>query len=168
MAELKLSNKEFEAVYTLAKKYEEEAPESDEEYYNDYYDSYEEPITKKVISSILRKISKTMSNNSLNKINKGFLRKKYHTFNNHVDGSVYAVIEKAFESLKRVEITYFSMESAEFNTRKIDVYYKSRRYVIGYCHLRKEIRKFRASRIASAKLMNESYHIPPSFDKNNY
>lgn|SRR3989338_3202014 len=168
MAELKLSNKEFEAVYTLAKKYEEEAPESDEEYYNDYYDSYEEPITKKVISSILRKINKAMPGDKLDTINKDFLRKKYHTFNNHVDGSVYAVIEKAFENLKRVEITYFSMESAEFNTRKIDVYYKSRRYVIGYCHLRKEIRKFRASRIASAKLTNEKYKIPNKFNKEDY
>ncbi len=60
------------------------------------------------------------------------------------------------------------MESAEFSKRKLDIYYKSRRYVIGYCHLRKGIRKFRTHRIASAKLINNNYKIPEDFDKNNY
>ena len=60
------------------------------------------------------------------------------------------------------------MESAEFSKRKVDVYYKSRKYVIGYCHLRKGIRKFRISRIAFAKLTNDNYKIPGGFDKNEY
>ena len=60
------------------------------------------------------------------------------------------------------------MESAEFSKRKIDIYYKSRRYTIGYCHLRKDIRKFRTSRISSAKITNETYQIPKDFDKNQY
>ena len=60
------------------------------------------------------------------------------------------------------------MESAEFSKRKLDVYYKSRKYVIGYCHLRKEIRKFRTHRITSAKLTNNIYKIPEDFDKNMY
>ena len=60
------------------------------------------------------------------------------------------------------------MESAEFSTRKLDIYYKSSKYVIGYCHLRKGIRKFRTSRISSAKLTNETYQIPKNFDKNKY
>ena len=60
------------------------------------------------------------------------------------------------------------MESAEFSERKIDIYYKSRKYVIGYCHLRKEVRKFRTSRITSAKLTKEFYKIPEDFNKNIY
>ena len=60
------------------------------------------------------------------------------------------------------------MESAEFSTRKLDIYYKSSKYVIGYCHLRKDIRKFRTSRIASAKLTDKNYKIPKNFNKNDY
>jgi len=60
------------------------------------------------------------------------------------------------------------MESADFSKRKLDVYYKSRRYTIGYCHLRKDIRKFRTNRIASAKLTIDSYKIPSNFNKKDY
>jgi len=70
--------------------------------------------------------------------------------------------------LKTIEITYFNMESADFSKRKLDVYYKSRRYTIGYCHLRKDIRKFRTNRIASAKLTIDSYKIPSNFNKKDY
>jgi predicted DNA-binding transcriptional regulator YafY len=164
----KLTKEEAEALYKIVKKYEENAPESDEEFYDDYYDSYEEPIKKKVIKSILFQISSNLSNDQKEEIDKDFLRKKYHTFNNDVDEKVYSIIEKAFDQLKTIEITYFNMESAEFSKRKLDVYYKSRRYVIGYCHLRKEIRKFRTSRIASAKLTGDNYKIPKNFDKNEY
>lgn len=165
---LKLTKYEFEAIYKIIKEYEKDAPESDEEYYDDYYDTYEKPINKKTIRSILLKISSNLPKDQKEGIDKNFLRKKYHTFNNYVDEKVYSVIEKAFSQLKTIEITYFNMESAEFSNRKLDVYYKSRRYTIGYCHLRKEIRKFKTSRIASANVTNESYQIPADFDKNSY
>jgi predicted DNA-binding transcriptional regulator YafY len=60
------------------------------------------------------------------------------------------------------------MESAQFNKRQIDVYYASARYTIGYCHLRNAMRKFRTSRIASAKLTDKTYKIPKNFNKNDY
>ena len=163
-----LTKEELEVIYKIIKEYEQNAPESDEEYYNDYYDIYEEPIKNKIIKSILTKISSNLPKDQKEEIDKDFLRKKYHTFNNDVDEKVYSLIEKAFNQLKTVEITYFNMESAEFNKRKLDVYYKSRKYVIGYCHLRKDIRKFRTHRIASAKLTNDNYKIPEDFDKNRY
>ena len=68
--------------------------------------------------------------------------------------------------MKTVEISYFNMDGAEFKKRKLDIYYKSRKYTIGYCHLRKGIRKFRTSRIASAKLTDDNYKIPENFNKN--
>ncbi|MEK6850079.1 MAG: WYL domain-containing protein [Nanoarchaeota archaeon] len=162
------NKEEAEAIYKIVKEYEKDAPESDKEYYDDYYDEYETPIKKKIIKSILNKISNLLPENQKVEIDKDFLRKKYHTFNNEVDEKVYFVIEKAFSQLKAIEITYFNMENAEFSKRKLDVFYKSRRYTIGYCHLRKDIRKFRTSRIASAKLTNETYKIPKDFDKNQY
>ena len=162
------SKEEAEALYKIIKEYEKDAPESDKEYYDDYYDEYETPIKKKVIKSILSKISKLLPEKQRIEIDKDYLRKKYHTFNNEVDKKVYSVIEKAFSQLQTVEITYFNMGSGDFNKRKLDIYYKSRKYTIGYCHLRKDIRKFRTSRIASAKLTNETYKIPNDFDKNKY
>jgi len=163
-----LTKKEAEAIYKLVKEYEQNAPENDEEYYDDYYGEYKTPIKKKIIKSICSKINNFFPKVQKEKIDKDFLRKKYHTFNNEIDERVYSIIEKAFNQLKTVEIKYFNMESAEFSKRKIDIYYKSRRYTIGYCHLRKDIRKFRTSRISSAKITNETYQIPKDFDKNQY
>ena len=159
---------EAEAIYKIVKEYEKNAPENDKEYYDDYYDEYETPVKKKIIKSILGKISGLLPEKQKIEIDKDFLRKKYHTFNNEIDSKVYSVIEKAFSQLKSIEIKYFNMEGAEFSKRKLDIYYKSSKYVIGYCHLRKDIRKFRTSRIASAKLTNETYRIPKDFDKNQY
>ncbi len=162
------SKEEAEALYKIIKEYKKGAPENDEEYYDDYYDEYENPIKKKIIKSILNKISNIVPEKQKIGIDKDFLRKKYHTFNNEIDERVYSIIEKAFSRLKIIEITYFNMESADFSKRKLNVYYKSSKYVIGYCHLRKDIRKFRTSRIASAKLTSDSYEIPADFDKNRY
>jgi len=159
---------EAEAIYKIVKEYEKDAPESDKEYYDDYYDEYEAPIKKKIIKSILNKISNLLTKKQRAEIDKDFLRKKYHTFNNEVNERVYSVIEKAFSQLKTIEITYFNMESANFSKRELDIYYKSRKYTIGYCHLRKDIRKFRTSRIASAKLTSDGYKIPEDFNKNKY
>jgi predicted DNA-binding transcriptional regulator YafY len=60
------------------------------------------------------------------------------------------------------------MKTAEFIKRNIDIYYTSAKYTIGYCHLRKAIRKFRTSKIASAKLIDKNYTIPIDFNKNKY
>ena len=163
-----LTKEEAEAIYKIVKEYEKDALKSDKEYYDDYYDEYKTPIKKKIIKSILVKTGSILAGKHKSEIDKDFLRKKYHTFNNEIDERVYAIIEKAFAQLKTVEIKYFNMESAEFSKRKLDIYYKSRRYVIGYCHLRKGIRKFRTHRIASAKLTSDNYKIPEDFDKNSY
>ncbi len=159
---------ELEALYEIVRKYQENAPENEEEAYNDYYDEYEEIIPKKVISSILKKAAQQLPKEVTKEIDKDFLRQEYHTYNNPVDGKVYALLKKALEQLKTAEISYFNMDSADFTKRKIDVYYTSAKYTIGYCHLRKDMRKFRTSRIVSAKLTDKRYNIPPNFNKNNY
>jgi predicted DNA-binding transcriptional regulator YafY len=41
-------------------------------------------------------------------------------------------------------------------------------YVIGYCHLKKDIRVFKMERIVSADLTTEKYTIPLEFDANKY
>lgn len=159
---------ELEAVYQIVREYQEKSPESEEDYYNDYPDEYEESISKKVISSILKKVAQQLPKEAKEEIDKDFLRQKYHTYNNQINEKAYRTLKQAFEQLKTVEISYFNMDSAEFKKRKIDVYYTSAKYTIGYCHLRKEMRKFRTSRIASATLTEQKYNIPKNFNKNDY
>lgn len=168
MKKEEFTTQELKALYKLAKEHEENAPESEEETYNDYYDEYEEPISRKVIAAILKKIAKHLPAEDAEEINKNFLRRRYHTFNNYIDQKVYATLKKALGQLRAVEIEYFNTDSAEFKKRKLDVYYTSGKYTIGYCHLRKAIRKFRTSRIKSAHITSNSYKISKSFDKNDY
>lgn len=151
MAKLELTSNEIKSMYQVLKSFEEGLIENpDESWEQDYY---EEPLVdRKPLQVILKKIESILPKETKKDITKTFLRRKYSTFNNEVDEKVYAKIEKAFNSLKTIEISYFNIESAEFSKRKVDIYYKSRRYVIGYCHLRKAIRKFKTSRISSAKL----------------
>jgi|SRR3989344_1892720 len=165
---ISFNKEELSAVYKIIKDYQKDASEEDEEYYDDYYDAYEKPIKRKVIRAVLSKINIALPKEQKEIIYKDFLRKKYHTFNNDVDEKVYKAIENAFSELKTIEIKYFNTKSADFSKRKLDIYYKSRKYTIGYCHLRKEIRNFRTSRISSAKLTTESYQIPEDFDKHDY
>lgn len=165
---LNFKPEEIAVIYKIIKDYEENAPQDEEEFYNEHYDEYDEPINKKLLSFILKKIGKHLPEEDKIEIDKDFLRRKYHTFNNSINERAYSIIEKAFEQLRTVEIEYFNMESADFRKRKIDIYYKSRKYTIGYCHLRKAIRKFRTSRIASAKFTDLHYKIPKHFNKNDY
>lgn len=164
---MELTNEETTALYKIIKDYLENKP-TGEEIHFDYYDNYEEFADNKTIKSILKKLIEKLSKKEKEEIDKDFLRKKYHPFNNEIDEKAYASIEKAFNQLRTIEIEYFNMESAEFRKRKIDIYYKSMKYIIGYCHLRKDIRKFRTSRIKSARLINTKYKIPEDFDKNKY
>lgn len=168
VSSLDLKQTELEAIYKILKEYEEHATNSEEESYNEYYDRYEEPIDKKVMHSVLKKIGMGLSQEIKKEIDKDFLRQKYHTFNNEINENTYKKLEKAFKQLKTVEIKYFNMDSAKFKKRKLDIYHRSRKYIIGYCHLRNGIRKFRTSRIISAKIMDLPYVIPTHFDKNDY
>ena len=132
-------------------------------------DHYDEPIAdKKGLKQILRKIEALLPKEDAEESKKTVLRRRYDSFNNEINESVYRKIESAFENNNTLEIGYFDMESAEVIPRQIDVYYKSRKYVMAYCHLRKAIRKFRTSRIVSAKITEKHYKIPNDFNKNRY
>ena len=111
--ELSSSNKisfnkeELSAVYKIIKDYEKDASEEDKDYYDDFYDTYEKPIKRKILKTILNKINLLLPKEKKEEIDKDFLRKKYHTFNNDIDERVYRIIEKAFSKLKTIELKYF-------------------------------------------------------------
>jgi len=137
-----------------------------EEWKLDHYP--EELVNKRGIKSILKKLEKLIPKEELKKNKKTILRRRYDTFNNEINENVYNKIAKAFNERKTIKIGYFNMDSAEIKKRKIDVYHKTRKYIIAFCHLRKAMRKFRTSRIVSAKLTDKTYKIPNNFDKNNF
>ena len=161
-----LNQSELRKVYRIIKAYDEGLLKNpSEEWEQDHYD---EPLAeRKGLKPILKKIENALPKEA-GKLKKGILRRRYDRFNNEVNKTAYGKIERAFNSRNTLEIGYFDMNSAEVRKRKIDVYHKTRKYVIAYCHLRKAMRKFRTSRIASAKLTNQMYNIPKNFNKNDY
>jgi len=69
--------------------------------------------------------------------------------------------------LRRLEIKYQTPGSDPV-IRKLDPYHGVRFegdwYVVGFCHLRREILTFSLGRIIDAKMLSESFEIPADFD----
>jgi predicted DNA-binding transcriptional regulator YafY len=87
---------------------------------------------------------------------------------------VLATVAEAWVKQQRLKMVYRSLLAEEAGERVIDPYYiepaapEHDSYVIGYCHLRKEIRTFKMGRIEKAELTSESYTIPLDFDANKF
>lgn len=163
----KITNMDLMIIYELLRAFSEDlVTNPSEDWELDYFD--EPLVDRKGILAVLKKIEKLLPKDDLERIRKKILRRKYDSFNNEIDEEVYDKIERAFRERRTVKIGYFDMDSAKIIMREIDVYHKARKYVIAYCHLRSAIRKFRTSRIVSAKLTGKTYTIPDDFDKNRY
>ena len=162
-----LTNKEIEKVYKIVKAFDEGLlVNPQEEWEQDYYD--EKLLDKKGLKPILQKLKSSIPKGYINQAEKEVLVRKYDTFNNIIDQNVERKIIKAFNGKLTLEIEYFSMERAEFSKRKVDIYAKNSKYILGYCHSRKAIRKFRISRIGKAKITTNKYEIPINFNKKDY
>jgi predicted DNA-binding transcriptional regulator YafY len=166
MKSVDFTDLELTALYKIIKNQHENTHDIEDDYYDEDYVS--KPIDKKTITTLATKIIKALPKQTKKELDKEFLRIKYHPYNNTIDEKVYATLKNAYKKLTTTEIKYFDMNTAEFIKRHIDVYYTSAKYTIGYCHLRKAIRKFRTSKIASAKLTDKNYTIPNDFNKNKY
>ena len=162
-----LNDKEIEKVYKIVKSFDEGLlVNPQEEWEQDYYD--EKLIDKKGLKQILRKLKSSTSKGSISKAEKEVLVRRYDTFNNIIDENVERNATKAFNQRLALEMEYFSMERAEFSKRKVDIYANNSKYIVGYCHSRNAIRKFRISRIGKAKITTNKYEIPNSFNKKDY
>jgi predicted DNA-binding transcriptional regulator YafY len=162
-----LTKQELKKIYRIVKAFKEGLiVNPSEDWELDYHD--EPLVDKRGLNAILAKIEKLLPKEELEGTKKNLLRRKYGTFNNEIDTVVYRKIEEAFNSRRTLQIGYFSMDSAEVVKRKIDIYHKTMKYAIAYCHLRNAIRKFRTSRIVSARLTNKPYSVPENFDRKNY
>ena len=91
-------------------------------------------------------------------------------------GEIYATIEAATRMRKRVTLTYQTAATGMVSRREVDpyalVYREGAWIVVGWCHLRHEIRSFRVDRIHEAvmapKPKSPDFERPADFDAKSY
>ena len=86
-----------------------------------------------------------------------------------------AVVEKlrrAIRELRRVEMVYQSASAPESGTRRLDPYALALHggwwYVVGFCHIRQEVRTFRIDRIQETTLLGENFRPPENFNAREF
>jgi predicted DNA-binding transcriptional regulator YafY len=87
---------------------------------------------------------------------------------------VLTTVAEAWVRQRMLKIVYRSLTAEEAGERVIEPYYiepaapEHDSYVVAYCHVRKEIRTFKMSRIEIVELTSEPYTIPSDFDANKF
>ena len=90
------------------------------------------------------------------------------------DNETLMTLSTAAHQRQRVHLRYCSPQgdSHRESERDFDAYglvWRARRwYVVGWCHLRKDLRSFRLDRIAQVALVNAHFEAPQSFDAMAY
>lgn len=81
------------------------------------------------------------------------------------------VIQAAIERRKILQILYHPLNK-EPSQRRINPYavhlHNGTLYLIGYCHMRKDIRFFVVDRMQKIKLTDDSFTMPPGFSLESY
>ena len=88
----------------------------------------------------------------------------------------FTVLEAATRNRKRITVSYQSAGTGAIHTRDIDPYalvYRERSWVVvGYCHLRTDVRSFRVDRILSLQIApkpkSKDFERPENFDVRVY
>jgi proteasome accessory factor B len=91
-------------------------------------------------------------------------------------GEIYATLESATRLRKRVTLTYQTAATGMVSRRDVDpyamVYREGAWLVVGWCHLRQEVRSFRVDRIheavMAAKPKSPDFERPADFDVKAY
>lgn len=86
-----------------------------------------------------------------------------------LDPAIWQQLEDACREQKSVQMRYYSPQNDETTDRRFDsyllhIYRGTNPYVIGYCHLRSDMRWFRVDRIRSLTLLPDSFTRNPTFD----
>lgn len=81
-------------------------------------------------------------------------------------------ISKAISSHNPIDITYYVAARNEITKRRVNPYGLTFRfgswYIIGYCHLRQDVRTFGVDRIRSLRLVNDHFRYPEDFELEGY
>jgi predicted DNA-binding transcriptional regulator YafY len=86
--------------------------------------------------------------------------------------NIFSIAYQASIEKKPVFLKYYSFESRKITERDVDIYgfkfWFGIWYLIGYCHLRKEVRTFRIDRIREIMKLDSRFRIPADFDLNGF
>lgn len=88
------------------------------------------------------------------------------------NSEILDAISKAVSGHNPIEMTYHVLARAEDTIRQVDPYGLTFRfgtwYIIGFCHLRQDVRTFAVDRIRRMRLLNEHFKYPKDFDLEQY
>lgn len=81
-------------------------------------------------------------------------------------------LEQAVADGYSVKILYHKSGEKQLNDRLVDlyriIYWNNKWYVIGFCHLRNDIRSFRVERIESLMLTENKFNLPENFSARDF
>jgi len=87
-------------------------------------------------------------------------------------GEIFKSVLEACLKRKCLSFSYYSPVKNEQTTRTVDPYhlfnYMGTWHLIGYCHLRKDLRNFNLSRMTDARILNETFSIMRGFNLREY
>jgi len=85
---------------------------------------------------------------------------------------MFSLIYEASIAKKQLLISYYGIDTKDTTERVVDPYAFKLNfgiwYLIGFCHLRGEIRTFRIDRIRQSEVLNKSFDIPENFNIDDY
>ena len=81
-------------------------------------------------------------------------------------------LELAVADENSIEIEYRTVDNEQTRSRVVDpygvLYWNNKWYMLGFCHLRNEIRSFRVERISAIKRIQEVFKRPETFSARDY
>ena len=85
---------------------------------------------------------------------------------------MFSLIYEASIAKKQLLLSYYGIDTKDTTERMVDPYAFKLNfgiwYLIGFCHLRGEIRTFRIDRIRQSEVLNKSFDIPENFNIDDY
>lgn len=90
-----------------------------------------------------------------------------------LDPQIWHQLEEACQTSRQVEMRYFAASRKQESERVVDpylldLYRGTNTYLIGFCHLRGEIRSFRIDRIKELKILEKKFVRDRNFDVKKY
>jgi predicted DNA-binding transcriptional regulator YafY len=88
------------------------------------------------------------------------------------NSEILDAISKSVSGHNPIEMDYYVLARDEVTKRKVDPYGLTFRfgtwYIIGHCHLRRDVRTFAVDRIRRMRVLNEHFKYPADFDLEGY
>jgi len=141
----------------------------------DVFRVFKNTIFYESLESLFKKVQSTLPPQTLEYLEQ--IQSKFHiSIKPYKDYKRFRkIIEKvnqATNNCRRVEMLYRPLRSKRDTHRKIDPYkiwlFDGTIYIIGFCHLRSEIRTFALDRIRLLDVTDETFQPPDDFDLNEY